>query len=89
MDHSKKYHGHRNNPSDRNETNLATQSSLNVPTIMVKDRGGGGKQVESYSLDVRCFLQPQPNYTDGRHVLVNPVQAQLQGLPLSRQSDPA
>ena len=41
MDHSKKYHGHRNNSSDRNETNLATQSSLNVPTIMVKDRGAG------------------------------------------------
>ena len=45
--------------------------------------------MESHSLDVRCLLQPQPNHADWWHVLVHPMQAQLEWLPLSRQSYPA
>ena len=52
----------------------------------IRNRGDGNR-VKLHSLDVRCVLQPQSNHTDGRHVLIHPVQTQLERLPLGRQPD--
>ena len=89
MDHSDKSMSTVTTLENRDETNLATQSSLNVPAIPIQSGTTEVGYMRLFSLDIRCFLQPQSDHTNGWHILIHPMQAQLKRFPLCRQPDPA